>query len=332
MAEKPDTTPPETGEPNNDDLASALEASFDDAVVETTETEEVVAETEAATDLDAPEEEYVEDDAGEDQPAQVLDAPEHWPADLKEEFAGLDEAAQKILLERDKAFHRGLTEKTQQYAEIDKVLDATEQFYAPYGMSKAQAVGAAMQMAAFASQDPEAFLEQFAQTRGIDLAKKYNAAESDDEEWVDPRVAKLEKEIEALRASQDQSQQSGILQQIEAFKSAKDAEGNPAHPRFEELKSEMAPLVQAGKSLEEAYAIAERANPDYFEEQLKARVQEELKKQAEAARKKAAKARKAASGVKAPGKENGASTWESTGDVRDDLERAFEELSSGASI
>ena len=89
---------------------------------------------------------------------------------------------------------------------------------------------------------------------------------------VDPRVARLESELNGLKSTlsqqanvSTQAQQAAALSEIEAF--AKD----PAHPYFDELVADVAKFMETGvaATLSEAYEKAVFANPATREKELK---------------------------------------------------------------
>lgn len=130
------------------------------------------------------------------------------------------------------------------------------------------------------------------------------AEEDDPFEDPDARKYRLEtkrlaKEIEALKAAQQAPQAQAAPQvdprlaaerarwetRVEMFKDAKDADGNPAHPHFDQLQREMsivaANLRESGKpiDLQAVYDMAVKMNPE-----ISAIVEGDKQKKAEAAK------------------------------------------------
>jgi hypothetical protein len=90
-----------------------------------------------------------------------------------------------------------------------------------------------------------------------------------------------------LKQGTVQATESQYASQISAFKDAKDDAGVLKHPHFDRVRTLMAPLVDSGKSLEEAYAEVVWALPEYRESQIKEtkeQAEKEAKKKAETAR------------------------------------------------
>jgi hypothetical protein len=149
-----------------------------------------------------------------------------------------------------------------------------------------------------------------------------------DDDFADPEVKALRQQITGL---QDQLQQLSNTQQqsfhsegqrmIEDFKSAKDADGKDAHPFFDECLPLITPLVQSGKTLEEAYDQVKWSVPEY----RKANTPKPAPTAEEKAQK-VKKARKAANAVKSP-KGNTPDTAEAELSLEDELTAAFKEAS-----
>jgi hypothetical protein len=114
------------------------------------------------------------------------------------------------------------------------------------------------------------------------------------DDGTDPTIRELRNELEttrreiaSLKQGTVQATETQYATQIAQFKDAKSETGELKHPHFDRVRSLMAPLVDSGKSLEEAYAEVVWALPEYRESQIKAtkeKSEQEQKKQAEKAR------------------------------------------------
>jgi hypothetical protein len=138
---------------------------------------------------------------------------------------------------------------------------------------------------------------------------------------------------DSARAAQ-QSAVQRIETELETFKSAQDDKGNPLHPHFEELETEMALLAKAAiearlpvPPLKELYEKAAWANPSTRDAMHAARDRAQQEKAAAEARAKAAKARKAGSSVNgAPGPGQAQQGRQVERTLREELDAAAEDL------
>jgi hypothetical protein len=134
------------------------------------------------------------------------------------------------------------------------------------------------------------------------------------------------------RAARDSAEQR-VMTEIETFKSAQDDKGNPLHPHFEELETEMSLLAKAAiearlpvPPLQELYEKAAWANPSTRDAMHAARDRAQQEKAATEARAKAAKARKAGSSVNgAPGPGQAQQGRQVERTLREQLEAAAED-------
>lgn len=321
-------------------IAEALGEAWD-ATEE--ETEEVA---EAAPELDSEEpeqeeaveaaEEGAEDSAATEEEAES-DAPIDAPASLSEEekavFADLPDELQEFIRrregERDSAFQK----KTQEIAAIKSAFEPYKEMLSINGVSEAEAIQRLLNAQAYLQRDPLNALKQLAQNYGVldKLAPQKAPEESD--EYLDPQVAKLQKELEELKAQQSQSstvaqqqEQERVLKEIANFKTATDEQGNPAHPYFDQVKHLMAPLVQQGDTLEEAYSKVIYTVPEVREAEIAKAREEADKTRRSSTKKKVVKAKKTATQVRGSTRQDAPEKPDS---LRGLLESQFDELTTG---
>lgn len=207
----------------------------------------------------------------EEKPVSV--PPELQRLGLKKEEAEAFQAAPEVLknafLRRSEDMHKGL----EQFKEKAQIGAAMEQVIAPF-MRDIQAVGVTPDVAIRSLLASERALRYGTPEQKIQmlskLANDYNIPLNSVAEYqasqpqVDPQVQSLQSELQQMRGwIQQQNQQrewnerQGLNSQIDAF--AKD----PAHTHFEEVRNDMAGLLQAGMAsdLKDAYEKAIYANP-----------------------------------------------------------------------
>ena len=285
------------------------------AIAETISAGETTEETISADDekdsteepLSAESTESTETDSEKEQDSETepLEPLEQWSEDQKASFSELPRDAQQFLLARQSELQAGFTQKTQeladqrkQYEALDQVLKPYEEILARSGQSVAPVVAQALQMLASVSQDPAAAVKQAIQNYSL-TPEQLGLAEED--VYTDPTIKSLRTQVENLerrlaqdKESQNQSRVQEGQAQIDNFKNATNDDGSPKYPHFDSLRTLMAPLVQSGKSLEEAYNSVVFTIPEYRESQSKAereRIEKEAKESQEKAR--ADKARRA---------------------------------------
>lgn len=287
----------------NDD---AIGKAFDDSLAagEPEHEPEAEAVEEVATD----EVEEVAEEATEETPdvepvEQPLDAPARWSAGDKEQFAALPREAQEIVLKREADVNKHLTQKTQELAQTSKAYSQLEEILAPRreafrmdGMNDAQAVEQLFTISDFASRDPAAFIQWFAQQRGVDLGTRDEEPADEPANALTQKVQQLEAHIARQEQARQQAEQQTYANQVQQFAAQVDESGNPAYPHFESVRTHMAALVRSGaaSTLADAYDQAVYANPETRKAVLEAQSKaEEAKRDAER-KAKAAKAAKAA--------------------------------------
>lgn len=200
-------------------------------------------------------------------------------------------------VEQERAELRKQWEQTQPFVQrMNEALSPYQQFLAESGATPDQAVRQSMGLLMQLRANPQRTLIDLAKRMGVDL----NAALSE-QPWESPeskQLSELRSQFDRLRAEQAQREQRQAYEQmqriqaenasqIEAFATATDDSGNPAHPHLETVQDIMAELIYGRENmrrsnpslpamgLDEAYDRACKLHPD---------VAQDSEKQAEAAR------------------------------------------------
>lgn len=295
---EPSQEPGTAAKPVETDWAAALTATLSKSQ-EPEKTEKVEAAPEKAskepdpTDVPATEETA----ASEVQESKdALEPPEKWSDEVKTYFKALDPVGQKFLLDREKDVEGHLTKRTQElsevqtrYKKLDDVLKPFDEVAKQSGVDIAPHVAQAMQYYMAFQRDPAGTVKALIQANK--LTPEVLGLVDD---GTDPTIRELRNQLEttrrevaSLKQGTVQATESQYVVQINAFKDAKDEAGALKHPHFESVKALMAPLVDSGKTLDEAYAEVVWALPAYRETQLKAskeQSEKESKKKADEAR------------------------------------------------
>lgn len=261
--------------------------------------------------------------------AQPIDAnttaippPDNWKGDGKVAWASLPKPVQQAIAE-----DYASASKTQ--GELGRIRSAIgedrAQFLAANYGSVEQGLQNVLSGMEFANKNPTGFILWLAQRTGTDLSQLVQGAGQGGTPVADAphplmsEVAQLRNQVQQFVQQQTQSQQSVLQSEISRFSA------DPAHPYFNDVRSEMAALMNQGsaKTLGEAYEMAVWAKPNIRTSLLEA----ERKKAFEANAAKVAQATNAAvsiTGTPAGGRpppEESETDLEST--IRKNVERAF---------
>lgn len=271
-----------------------------------------------------------------DAPAEV-EAPGDFTAEEKALFAKLGGEAKALVASYAKRSQQSRTQVAHELDGLKRQVGPVGEALAPYrqhlqmlGAVPEQVVSGLMpyyiRLAGGDGETRRATIEHLARQFGVDLAARQSENE---QEYVDPEVAKVRAELQSLKAAQVQQAQAAQfahLRQaqaaVDAFRSAVDEKGAPRHPHFEKLEASMRAMIQGGlaKTLDDAYAKAAQLDPDIQAEKTRAAAEAQRR----LAEKKAAEARKAAAANRkapsAPARKNGALS------ARQSVEDAWDEL------
>lgn len=236
-------------------------------------------------------------------PLPALEAPPMWGAKYKEVFsklAGTPEQREyaETWLNHWKEQQGYTTKKEQEFAELRKQFDPIRETLQPYegywqrqGMDTRQGLSQLLGWGQALASNPKQTLMELAKLYQVDLAEAVAA-----QPYVDPafqqleqRYQQLEQRLQQVQQYPQQEQQNRVLEQLKAFETATDEQGNPKHPYYSRVFDQMVGLARGGltQSIEDAYAKAVALNPE---------IQAEItqKRDAEAAAARAAEAKKAA--------------------------------------
>jgi hypothetical protein len=122
----------------------------------------------------------------------------------------------------------------------------------------------------FLQKDPQNAIAWLANQYGVDIGAVGNDAALEDE-YADPQVKALQQQVAQLtgfiqnqQTQQQQSVQQSTQSLIDQFAAETDANGNPAYPHFEKVRSVMGTFISNGNApdLKSAYEMAVYADPE----------------------------------------------------------------------
>ena len=222
---------------------------------------------------------------------EVRDAPQSWKKEMKESWEKLDSDTQDYIELRESQMKEGV-EVRKQDADIGmKLRDAFSPYENLLKQNNVDPVTASQKLMATHMQLISAPIEQ-RKTLFSQLAANYGIT-GENNEPVDPKIQQLEQRLSqvqnVLTANQQASQQEmkgRIETEVESFASE--------HPHFDDLSDEIAKLIRADYSLEDAYKVAYRAS-HHYDKDIEKKQKEELEKAEKAKKLEAEKAKKAKS-------------------------------------
>lgn len=321
MTEGSQADPAETN-----DLSADLSAAFDETTESTESTDTGKPDVSEAARTLAAARKTGEDTAGTDtvaaaadtvtgaQAAEILEAPQHWPAQARELFAKQPKEVQSWVLERHKAMEADYTRKMQDLSGTRRVKEQLDEIFGPMrdelyrnGLDEITAVRELVGWHNYVQQKPVEAFQRLAQRYGIDLAQLASgngqqAQLPPEFNQVSQRVSQIDQQLRSYLSAQQDQQFRANLSQIEQFAQEKDAQGQLLRPYFDEVSADVADLIRAAKArglemtLQEAHDRAIYANPQVRAKVLAAQdAQRRVKDEAER-KAKADAARKAAAG------------------------------------
>lgn len=219
--------------------------------------------------------------------AQPIELPARWTAEQKAEISKLPPEAQRIVADRYREMEGDYTRKTQEIAEFrrhaEPLLQAVQpfqQYLTQIGTNPAQAVqalfSAEYNLRTGTPEQKVQALAKVASDYGIDLA----AMSRGEGYQPDPLVNQLHQRNQALEARLNQIEQFNqqsineqLASQVQAFQSAKNADGTAQYPHFERVRGVMSQLFASGQAqtLADAYEIAVKPINDAVAAELSAR-------------------------------------------------------------
>ncbi len=280
------------------------------------------------------------------------EVPSHWSAADREMFAKQSPEAQAWLMRRHGEMEKGFQEKSQELAAYRKAVEPFQGFFAQRGLAPQEAITRLLRVDHFLrSGTPAEKARVYA-----DIGKAYGIAQNTPDPAHDPaleeqgypedeqlraikeRQDRLESELTSRRRAEETARVQQRSNELREFIEAKSETGEPVHPHAEELIPEMIVLANGLKAsgkpvppLKELYETAAWASPA-----VRPKLQEAQRNAAAAA----AEAEKKAHAEKAKQAQQKHPRGDvpvskappaSSGTVRDDVARAYEQASTSPS-
>lgn len=309
------------------DMESATQGIADDLFNHGEPSEDTEKPKEEVEEDESTHDDEVDEDEKPKEEVKVRDAPASWKKEMHETWASLTPEAQDYIEIRENQMKEGLdTDRAD--ANLGRLMRDT---ISPYndlitkqGLDPQTAVRNLMevnrQLDSAPREEKIALINRLAQSYGLDLNER--------QEEVSPEIKSLQDKIQGLENMlnernrlDQQNQLDSIIKEVEEFSS------DPKHVYFEEIEGDIAQLITAGFSLEDAYEKAVWANPITRQKEMNRINEEKGAAQLEEARKKAEKLKKAkASTVKS--RDTKYSPTEKKGTMADTMEAVMRDIQS----
>ena len=230
----------------------------------------------------------VEEQPVSQEPAVIdewMDAPKSYTKEYQDTFKTLSPEWRKYLIEREKQVERGFSEKNNRidaYKWADNAFNSRQERMAKLGFQKAQdyiehmtAIDDALEL------NPAETIKALANAYGVNFGETIN---SDTE--VQRQIANMQQEMLSYKTFIQNQQQMQANNEFNAFINAKDDAGNPKHPYFEDVRTDMQNILRQGgaKNFEEAYNKAIWANEAVRQKLIEESVKQQLNSKVEAAK------------------------------------------------
>lgn len=285
--------------------------------------------------------------APEAAPAKASAPPVSWSAAAKAKWASLDPDVQAEIAKREGDVTRGFAEKGEEAKRSAEIIAALEPVQ---GLLKTANIGNAEYIRNLVAADqalrganpgvsPEQAIRHLAAMYGVNVGASTEpgpASEPQGGAEIDPHVAALRQEVAALRADamrrQEQEQlglRSNVQRQIDEFRNAVGADGQPLRPYYDQVEPYMIALMEAQghRDLERAYNEAVWANPDVRASiQAQQAAEAQRKATAEAAARAKEAQRKAGLNISARGNTGGSPVAPLS--IRDSLSQTYDAVTA----
>lgn len=215
--------------------------------------------------------------------AQPILAPQNWKGAGKVQWDKLPEAVRKEISEDYTRF----ADKEARLSKMEAAIGPERaQIYAAQYGSVENALQSILAGADLANKNPQGFILWLAQRSGINLAQmvgQHSAqGQQPTQQAPDPvtqRVQQLETMLTQYVQQQQQGTQTQLQTEIDRFAA------DPAHPYFNDVRADMALLMQGGraKDLQQAYDMAVWAHPEIRSSLIDGQVQAKTQQQSQAA-------------------------------------------------
>lgn len=289
-------------------------------------------------------------DKDADQPGEIVEAMQHWPKEWRDRFATIPDEAKSYVRDVHKFLGDEHAKRVREISEretsikrlegISEALEPVREEMALAGIDEVTGVRALIAAHQFLQRDPAGAIRHLAKQYGADLsALAAGQSKPAEPEYLDEaagkkigeltsRLDQIEQAKQAEAQGRQRDQQSKVIAEVEAFRTATAEDGAPAHPHFDKVRVAMGVMIQADPkmTMDQAYEAAVYADPDLREVMISRRTAAEAQKR-EAERKAAVERQKRASAGQRPSRPAKPANKPAM-HPRDDLEAAWDQVAN----
>lgn len=179
-----------------------------------------------------------------------LDAPKSYTKNYQESFKTLPQDWRKYLIEREKQVEKGFSDfgnRVNSYKFYDDAYNSRQDRLSKAGINSSKDYfNLLTRIDDGLSTDPQATIKA--------LSDAYNVTQAPENEFEN-RLRSIQQIVEAQQAYFAEQQKQAANKQVDDFANAKDDSGNLKHPYFDEVRADMAKLINGGicEDLDSAY-------------------------------------------------------------------------------
>lgn len=216
-----------------------------------------------------------------------LDAPKSYTKEHQETFKDLPQNWRKYLIDREKQVERGFSDfgnKVNGYKYIDDAFNSRQERLKSMGLNSAKEYNSFLyQIDDALNNDAAATIRLLADSYGVNLG----ATEQEPDSAFKQQLYQMQKALNEQQQYIEQQKAFTAQNTIREFVEAKTDDGQPKHPYFEDVKSDMQALLKNGMAndLVEAYNKAIYLNESVREKIMAGQAKAELQAKANEAQK-----------------------------------------------
>jgi hypothetical protein len=267
--------------------------------------------------------EEVSETTEETKPA-IKEPPKSWAKDYHEPWSKLDPKVQEYIETREKQMLDGI----EQYKEHSGLGKQLKDVITPYdAILRAQGVDApqAIQYLLNAHYRLTQGTAEQRQAAYQELGKNLGFVEG---EAKDPKYQALEQKLSAIESTLTMSQQRALQEtQAKVSKEVEAFASDSKHPYFDDVADDIVAMIQAGRTLEDAYEKAVWANPVTRQKEI-ARLDTERQTQAQKKAKEEAEKAKKASSANVKSRDTNKAPTEPKGTMEDTMRETLSQIRS----
>lgn len=286
-------------------------------------------------------EEVVEQEAEPVEDVKLNRPPSTWTPEAKSIWKDLPPRARQEILKREEDGMRGVSQMRERasYGErLQQIINPYTPLISAQGSTPEQTIQSLLNTAyrlntASPKEKAELLLET-AKRYGADMSVFGNPQAVTAASPADSKIRELEEKLARFEQSTVQVKQTEAMNKIEAFANAENESGELKYPYFENVRNQMAVLIEAAHhegrtlSLEEAYDAAVWSHPDTRRLMMTAQSSDAERKRQEEAKRRAANAQKANKVNLSKKGSHDLKQPKPTGSVDDTLREAMENIKS----